>query len=119
MAKQAGPEAVAVVDEPVKDEGAQPSEVTVDFEKPEVPVKQATEAEQLAEAIRVDFEKLYGGRLKQVEDSLSGARRINERLQRELADVQRKTITPAPAVVTPTRCQASGWPRPRRWYGSG
>lgn len=65
-------------------------------EKIELPVKTepASTEDQLAARIKDDFEKLYGSRLKQVEDRLHGAQRINERLQREVEQAKQ----PLPAV---------------------
>ena len=58
--------------------------------------------EQLAAKIKADFETLYGSRLKQTEDRLHGAQRINEKLQRDLAAAQAaKPVTAATSGADP------------------
>ena len=58
-----------------------------------------TAEEQLSAKIKADFEKLYGGKLEQVENRLRGAQRINTQLQQKVSSLEQK-LTPAP-VVTP------------------
>ena len=51
--------------------------------------------EQLAAKIKADFEKLYGGKLDQVENRLRGAQRINTQLQQKLSALEQR-LPPKP-----------------------
>ena len=79
-----------VVEEEEKDLSQEQVDVTP-------PVK-AAEEDQLAAKIKADFEALYGSRIKQTEDRLHGAQRINEKLQREVDQLKVQVVKPATAV---------------------
>lgn len=84
----------------------------VAFEEPKVgdpqepidvtPEPAVSTEEALAAKIKADFESLYSSRLKQTEDRLHGAQRINERLQKENNLLKQQqpppSITPAPTI---------------------
>ena len=89
-------EVKVVVEEEEKDLSQEKVDVTP-------PVK-AAEEDQLAAKIKADFETLYGSRIKQTEDRLHGAQRINEKLQREVEQLKThvvKPVTPAPDAKDP------------------
>ncbi len=89
------PEDVKVVVEPeVKDTSQEPVDVT--------PAPKVGEDDQLASKIKADFEALYGSRIKQTEDRLHGAYRINEKLQREVDQLKQQTVAPKPAAAPST-----------------
>ena len=82
-----------------------PEEAKVELEAEEKDISQekvditpapakVSEEDQLVAKIKTDFEALYGSRLKQTEDRLHGAYRINEKLQKELEQI--KTQLPKP-----------------------
>ena len=80
-----------------------PEEVDTSQEKVEVvPEVKASVEDQLAAKIKDDFEKLYGSRLKQTEDRLHGAQRINERLTKDLEQFKAKANAPSATLSTPS-----------------
>ena len=79
-------------------------EVNLDA-KPDAP---KAESEKLADSIKADFEKLYGGRIKEIEGRLHGNYRITERLQKENEELRRQVIQPD---TKPAAQPANGQPQ--------
>lgn len=105
MPKPAVPGSVS--DEPVIDvaedskvvPGTEPA-LTIDLaEKAEIV---SSAEDQLAEKIKADYERLYGGRLEQIENRLRGSQRISERLQRENEELKTRLTSrsaPTPEAI--------------------
>ena len=99
MPKPAAPgvvddEPVVLDPEPV----VKPTDAALEVDVASAPAE-PTADEKLSARIRADFEKLYGGKLEQVENRLRGAQRINTQLQQKVSTLEQK-LTPLP-VVTP------------------
>lgn len=86
-------QAMVETDAPGDDGNAPAKEVSLDTKAPVTP-----DLDQVTSKIKEDFEKLYGGRFKQLEDRLNGAQRINHKLEQEVAQL-RRPATPAPVVT--------------------
>ena len=59
-------------------------------------VKEPTAEEKIAAKVKEDLERLYTGKLSQVENRLKGAQRINTTLQQKISALEQK-LTPASA----------------------
>ena len=70
----------------------------VSLEKPVV----TSEDEQRAEKMRSDFEALYGGRMKQLENGYQAIQRINTKLQQEVEMLRKGTPVTSSATATAT-----------------
>ena len=91
-----------VDDEPViqEEESKEPKapetlEVDLDEQKPEA----AKPEDAIAQKVRDDLDRLYSGKLDQVENRLRGAQRINTQLQQKLQALEQRLAPKAP--VTP------------------
>ena len=96
MPKPAVPE---VDDDPVVVNDPEPTskpepvvEIDLDAKAPVEP----TSEEKIAAKVKEDLERLYTGKLSQVENRLKGAQRINTTLQQKISALEQK-VTPAPA----------------------
>ena len=101
MPKPAAPgvvddEPVVVLDPEVT---VKPSDPALEVDLETTPTPEPTADEKLSAKIRADFEKLYGGKLEQVENRLRGAQRINTQLQQKVSTLEQRLTPPAP--VTP------------------
>ena len=95
--------APAVDDDPVvvsdPEPIVKPTDAALEVDVNEQPSVTPSADEQLSAKIRADFEKLYGGKLEQVENRLRGAQRIITQLQLKVSSFEQKLTPPAP--VTP------------------
>ena len=86
---------VVVAPEPT----VKPTDPALEVDLETTPTPEPTADEKLSAKIRADFEKLYGGKLEQVENRLRGAQRINTQLQQKVSTLESRLTPPAP--VTP------------------
>ena len=95
--------APAVEDDPVvvidPEPTAKPTDAALEVDVNATTPTEPSAEEKLSAKIKEDFERLYGGKLEQVENRLRGAQRINTQLQQKVSSLEQKLTPPAPVTL--------------------